>query len=475
MPNTVSASGEALPLAALRFLQAVRDDDTTAALALLTAHTDITGLSIRTAAAAGDLAAVHRHLAANPACAGQTIPPDHTPPLVYAVLTDIKQARGVSSDEHVALVRALLDAGADANTSVALPDTAGRIPVLYFPSVAGNVPVARLLLERGAAPTDGESVYHAAQHDRRDVLALLQAFGADLSRGPAGTGSSPLYFLASQRASNPVSASAVRGMEWLLEHGADPTVPLTAIGDGQLPSQLGETPLHRAVVSGHGAAVLSMLVQHGAAVDATRSDGATPFVLALRSGNVDAQRWLAEAGADTTRPTATDRLLGACLTADDLAARDLVAAQPQLMAHLGDDAARAIFVAMLDERHEALQLMLSLGWPLGCESAWGGTPLHWAAWNGQAALVGQLLDAGAPVNRRDSRYGSSPIAWAAHGSRFSAREKGAEADRDYRALVTQLLDAGATREEAINRWGEPPEAMGSEAVVAVLRERRWAG
>lgn len=109
------------------------------------------------------------------------------------------------------------------------------------------------------------------------------------------------------------------------------------------------------------------------------------------------------------------------------------------------------------------------------ESAWGGTPLHWAAWNGQATLVRQLLDAGAPVNRRDSRYGSSPIAWAAHGSRFSVREKGAEADRDYRALVTQRLDAGATREEAINQWRGPPEAMGSEAVAAVLLERGWAG
>jgi hypothetical protein len=130
---------------------------------------------------------------------------------------------------------------------------------------------------------------------------------------------------------------------------------------------------------------------------------------------------------------------------------------------------------MLDERHEALQLMLSLGWPLHHQSEWGGTPLHWAAWNGQVALVEQLLDADAPVNARDTRYGSSPIAWAAHGSCFSPRSKGTEADRDYAVIVRRLLDSGATREEAVNRWGEPPETLGSDAVVTVLRERGWVG
>ena len=72
-------------------------------------------------------------------------------------------------------------------------------------------------------------------------------------------------------------------------------------------------------------------------------------------------------------------------------------------------------VAVFDDRIEVLQLMLSLGWPLTQESEWGGTPLHWAAWNGRVNMVKLLLESGAPVNVRDTRYGSSPIAWAAHG------------------------------------------------------------
>lgn len=462
-----------LTVTGLQFLQAVRENDSDRARALLEAQPAVTGLSVRTAAAAGDLAAVLRHLASDSSCATHSIPPDHTPPLVYAVQTDLKRARGVPVEEHVALVQALLDAGADANATVGLPDGSGHIPVLYFPCAQGNVPVARLLLERGAAPTDGESLYHAAQHDHRDVLALLQAFGADLSRGPAGTGNTPLHFLVSHRVSNPLSASALRGVAWLLEHGADPNVPLTAVGDGQLPSQLGETPLHRAVASGHGGDLVARLVHHGAVVDAARDDGATPFVLAVRSGNAEAQHALAELGADTTRPSTMDRLLGACLTADDAAARAFVATDPQLISRLDDDDARAIFAALLDERPESVPLMLSLGWPLDCESEWGGTPLHWAAWNGKVELVAQLISAGAPVNARDTRYGSSPIAWAAHGSSYSPRATDPDADRAYAAIVTQLLEAGATRDASMNQWGERPETLGNAAVVAVLRERGW--
>ena len=44
--------------------------------------------------------------------ATRTIPHDATPPLVYAVLADVKRARGVTEADHVALVRLLLDAGA---------------------------------------------------------------------------------------------------------------------------------------------------------------------------------------------------------------------------------------------------------------------------------------------------------------------------------------------------------------------------
>jgi ankyrin repeat protein len=416
----------------LEFLRAVRKDDTDRAVTLVQTHPEVAALSIRTAAATGDLAALQRHLKANPATATQAIPPDFTPPLVYAALSDVKRALGVPIETQVAIVRALLDAGANA--------------------------------------TDGESLYHAAQHDRREILALLAGHGADLSHAPDGESATPLYFLAAHRAGSRLHPTVTRGMQWLLEHGADPNVPLTKVGADQRPSQLGECPLHRLAASGYGPDVIEPFVAHGAEVDAARADGVTPYQLALRSGNADAAAALERAGANPACATALDLLLFACLRMDAVQARALVAADPMLVPGLDEESAGALLTAIAEGHDEAVALMLALQWPLDRESEWGGTPLHWAAWHGREAVVAQLVSHGASVNGRDRRYGSSPLAWAAHGSRFCDDGPAAA----YPRVVDQLLVAGATRADSINRWGEPPEQMASEAVSQLLRERGFA-
>jgi hypothetical protein len=71
------------------------------------------------------------------------------------------------------------------------------------------------------------------------------------------------------------------------------------------------------------------------------------------------------------------------------------------------------------------------------------------------------------VNVCDTRYGSAPIAWASHGSRWS--QQGSE--DDYASITAMLLDAGAGRAESFNRWNEAPESFASPAVMRVLTER----
>ena len=67
---------------------------------------------------------------------------------------------------------------------------------------------------------------------------------------------------------------------------------------------------------------------------------------------------------------------------------------------------------------------------------------------------------------RDRTYGSSPLAWAAHGSQNCR-----QADPDYCEIVEMLLAAGADRETSINRWNEPPESMASRAVAALCHRK----
>lgn len=449
---------------AARFLRALRDDDLAAARATLEAAPAVARYSIHTAAAVGDADAVAAFLDGDAALARAKPPGDDLEPLLYAVMSDLKDALGVPSERHLATVRVLLDAGADPNAAVQLNDGTGSVAALFFPCVRGKVALARLLLERGAAPTDGESLYHAAQHDHEECLALLAEFGADLHRGPDAHGNTPLHFLAAHTPDNIITPKAMRGMHWLLAHGADPNVrSYSGRADHR---QSGETPLHRAAAVGHGADVLRDLIAHGADVTLRRDDGATAYRLAMRGGHRDAAQVLADAGSDTTLGP-VDRLLGACMAVDAGAAQRILAEHPGLLASLGTSERDALGLALSSGQHDAARLMMALGWPLDQDGEWGGTPLHWAAWNGMVEIARELVAAGAPVNHRDSRYGSSPLAWCAHGSQYCGRAN----DTDYPAIAELLIDAGASRAASYNRWNEAPESMARPSVLAVLRAR----
>jgi Ankyrin repeats (many copies) len=155
------------------------------------------------------------------------------------------------------------------------------------------------------------------------------------------------------------------------------------------------------------------------------------------------------------------------MRADEAMARELLAQHPELPSQLTDED-RWVFAQAADEGREAsARLMAELGFDLHWEGHGCGTPLHKAAWRGNAAMVRLLLDLGAPVNVRDGQYGSSPLGWAAHGSTYCR-----QADDDYLAVVEALIAARADGETSINRWGEGPEGMASRRVAARLR--RWA-
>src|SRR5262249_36877063 len=187
--------------------------------------------SVHAAAAAADTEILSELLRASPELATALDEPDHWPPLHYAC------ASPSTDEERVRrCVQLLLEHGADPSSSVAH----GEFPLsaLYRALEAKHRGAARLLLERGANPQDGESVHHMAEHDDTESLELLLEHGADLGTRQEPYGNTPLFFLAGYRDGHHATEAATRGMRWLLEHGADPNVTSG-------PTQ--ETALHRVI------------------------------------------------------------------------------------------------------------------------------------------------------------------------------------------------------------------------------------
>ncbi|HKV51261.1 MAG TPA: ankyrin repeat domain-containing protein, partial [Gemmatimonadaceae bacterium] len=353
----------------------------------------------------------------------------------------------------------LLDAGASANSGSLYFESNEPAPisVLYHACMSDNVPLVNLLLDRGARTQDGESIYHAAQFDRRACLEALVAHGADLSSTQSPYGNTPLYFLVGHQSDDDGRAAWFKGFSWLLEHGADPNVPSY---------EKQETPLQGVAGGFPKLATARALLAHGANPNLRRGDGRTAYAIAMRHGNRAIAALLADHGADTTTLGPDDELFAACFDGDADRARAVLAAHPELAAAIPATGGAAMSDAVLHDNLDAIRVLLSLGCSLGAEGWAQGTPLHVAAWTGKPAMVRALLALGAPVNVRDGQFGSSPLGWAAHGS---GQHRGH--DDTYIAIVDALLDAGAERLPSLNKWDEPPENLASPGVAKHLAAR----
>jgi ankyrin repeat protein len=148
------------------------------------------------------------------------------------------------------------------------------------------------------------------------------------------------------------------------------------------------------------------------------------------------------------------KLTNAVWTGDEANARGLLAEHPNLIESLPDESRHQISDAAESNNTQAVRLMLELGWPVDGGSK--ETPLHWAAWHGNAEMVRMILRFHPPLERPDPEFNAKPIGWATHGSEHGWNCK----TGDYAAVVEELLKAGA----------EPPiKAEGTEAVRDVLR------
>lgn len=141
--------------------------------------------------------------------------------------------------------------------------------------------------------------------------------------------------------------------------------------------------------------------------------------------------------------------------------------------------AAEVFDAVKNRDHARLRDVLSR-FPdsVHLRDADGATPLHHAAELGDRDCVALLLDAGADINARDSRFGATPAGWAIEYLRARGALLGIEIE-DARlaivngdaALVERYLTRFPALRDAVDRDGTPLRTRATDPAMARLFER----
>jgi ankyrin repeat protein len=413
------------------FVDAALEDRRTAGV-LLHDHPELAA-DFCVALLTGDVSAVEHALAASPAAATAPTGPRAWQPLLYVCFSRYADAASPHAAALARIASLLLARGADPNGFQNDPRWENN-PLSCLYAAAGlhnNLPLTRALLDGGAKPDDGESLYHSSEH------ADLACFRLLLERGASPRHTNALKHL--------LDREELAGLRLLLAAGADPNEV----------NPSGETALHWAIWRGRSAAIVEALLAAGASIDARRQDGRTAHALATISGQTETAELLAARGANTEL-SATDNFLGTVATANPEYLARIIASSPHLT--LPDECRHLLPEFASSHRTNAVRGLLTAGVPVDSPGELGGTALHWACWRGYPDVVTLLLEHGASLTVEDTTYHGTPADWFLHGL-----ENAGAQDGDYPQVARLLQAAGAVF---------PPEKLptGNAAVDAVLRE-----
>jgi ankyrin repeat protein len=223
-------------------------------------------------------------------------------------------------------VRALLDAGVDANAGSAdgtspllaalykwVPPDATFVPGKGGPAAAGSsqhfgpdLATARLLLDRGASPIAADTAGYTPLHGA--ALAVVWATRAGDKGGSGAYRRASALLALNHSNSEPAGFTADEALDVvrrLLEGGADPNrqtlypTPGPA-GDVRInPAPPGSSALHIAANSGN-VELVKLLKEWGSDPNLLRKDGHTPFSVSVVAGDLAMVKQMVAVGADVT-------------------------------------------------------------------------------------------------------------------------------------------------------------------------------
>jgi hypothetical protein len=350
---------------------------------LLDEHPGLLGDDAHLACAIGDETRLRRAVGEDPQWIDRPGGPLHLPPLVAVTHSGFLRLPAFRDRLH-ACARFLLEAGADPNQQVgnrwppaspAAPSQEHPLSALYGAAGQNHDPILTgLLLDAGANPNDGESLYHAVEsHDC--TRRLLEA-------GARVAGSNALF-----RALDLDSLAVLR---LLLSNGADPNEPAPGA-----PAAHGGAALLWAIRRRRSPAHIAALLEAGADPAATTPDGVSAHVWALRYGLIEVAEMLDSAGDAPPLPH-EERFLAACARGDAAEARRLQGERPDLPTALSEAQLRLLPELAATGNGAAVEVMVTLGWPITVAGGdWQASALNHAVFRGDAAMTRFLLQHGA--------------------------------------------------------------------------------
>jgi hypothetical protein len=397
------------------------------------------------ACAIGDEGALRLATRSDPSWVNRPGGPLRLPPLFAIAHSSLLRVPEFRERLHRS-ARLLIADGADVNqrihsrwppASLSQPDQRYPLSTLYGAAGANHdLPLTRLLLDAGADPNDGESLYHSLESP--ECTRLL------LKRGARIAGSNAIY--------RSIDLDNDTALKLLLEHGGDPNepapnAPLSDWGSPLLWAIYRRRPRHA-----------HALLAAGADPARPTPDGVSPYRLALRFGLTEIATLL-RARIDVPDIPDDERFVAACARGDETEAQAIRSRQPDLPASLPPAQLRLLPDMAAAGAGDTVRLMVRLGWPIAVRGGdWDASALNLAVFHGDAALTRFLLEHGAKWTEQHG-HGDNACGTLSWASSNEPVEGG-----DWVGCARALLDHGMPGAAAIP---DDPERV----LIAGVRKR----